>query len=162
MFQNLFFANSTSHKNACRALFCCGYIMSSQCINVIWLPMHFSRLLHWHKGNQWWDRPRAVVIYIYIYRKISHQIPKLKCFSSALAVVFAQSIEAMQVLSRERRCSWSSADIFLFTRKTLVYHKSNNSHTSANLNSNVHVGHSCLSFLFQYIDAFSPAYGLPL
>ena len=35
-----------------------------------------------------------------------HQIPKLKCFSSRLAVVFAQSLE----VSREWRCSWSSAD----------------------------------------------------
>ena len=35
-----------------------------------------------------------------------HQIKKLKLFSSRLAVVFAQSI----VLSREWRCSWSSAD----------------------------------------------------
>ena len=35
----------------------------------------------------------------------SHQIPKLKCFPSCLAIVFAQSIEAR--LSREWRCSWS-------------------------------------------------------
>ena len=38
----------------------------------------------------------------------SHQIPKLKCLSSRLAGVFAQSIEAR--LSPEWRCSWSSAD----------------------------------------------------
>ena len=37
-----------------------------------------------------------------------HQIPKLKWFSSRLAFVFTQSIEA-GVLSREWRCSWSSA-----------------------------------------------------
>ena len=62
-----------------------------------------------------------------------HQIPKLEWFSSRLAVAFAQSIQARccfkhiylttigkqftticpscgQVLSREWRCSWSSAD----------------------------------------------------
>ena len=38
----------------------------------------------------------------------AHQILKLKCFSSCLAVVFAQ-FHCSQVLSRER-CSWSSAD----------------------------------------------------
>ena len=38
-----------------------------------------------------------------------HQIPKLKWFSSRLAVAFAQSTEARS-LSREWRCSWSSAD----------------------------------------------------
>ena len=47
-----------------------------------------------------------------IYRKISnirHQIPKLKCFSSWLAV-FLSAIYWSQVLSGEWRCSWSSAD----------------------------------------------------
>ena len=33
------------------------------------------------------------------------QIPKLKCFSFCLAVVFAQSIEGVKVLSQEWRCS---------------------------------------------------------
>ena len=33
-----------------------------------------------------------------------------ECFSSRLAVVFAQSIDWSQLLSREWRCSWSSAD----------------------------------------------------
>ena len=37
-----------------------------------------------------------------------HQIPKLNCFLSCLAVVLAQSIEAR--CSREWRCSWSSTD----------------------------------------------------
>ena len=48
-----------------------------------------------------------------IYRKKrwykAHQIPKLNCFSSRLAVVFAP-FQWRQVLSREWRCSWSSAD----------------------------------------------------
>ena len=38
----------------------------------------------------------------------THQIPKLKCFSSRLAVVFA--VYWSQVLSGEWRCSWSSAN----------------------------------------------------
>ena len=41
---------------------------------------------------------------------IKLKIPKLKCFSSHLAVVFVQSIYWSQVLSWEWRCSWSSAD----------------------------------------------------
>ena len=41
-----------------------------------------------------------------LYYKL-HQIPKLKCFSSCLAVVFAQSIEAR---CQEWRCRWSSTD----------------------------------------------------
>ena len=48
-----------------------------------------------------------------IYRQTSNirptKSPKLKWFSSRLAVVFAKSIEAY-VLSLEWRCSWSSAD----------------------------------------------------
>ena len=39
-----------------------------------------------------------------------HQITKLKWFSSRLAIVFAQSIGASQVLSQEWRCSGSSTD----------------------------------------------------
>ena len=39
-----------------------------------------------------------------------HQIPKLKCFSSRLEVVFQCPIHWNRVLSREWRCSWSSAD----------------------------------------------------
>ena len=38
-----------------------------------------------------------------------HQVTKLKCFLSRLAVVFAQ-IHWSQVFSREWRCSWSSTD----------------------------------------------------
>ena len=41
-----------------------------------------------------------------------HKIPKLKCFTSHLAVYFAQSIGS-QVLSWEWRSSWSSADIWV-------------------------------------------------
>ena len=54
------------------------------CLIIIW----FAEI--WLPSNLWYK---------------PHQISKLKCFLSRLAVVFAQSIEAK---SREWRCSWSS------------------------------------------------------
>ena len=52
--------------------------------------------------NERWPAERC------IYRKSQH-IPKLKFFSPRLAIVFAQT-QWSQVLSREWRYSWSSAD----------------------------------------------------
>ena len=42
-----------------------------------------------------------------------HQIPKPKCSSFRYRVVFAQSIEAMQVLSWEWRCRWRAISNFI-------------------------------------------------
>ena len=54
----------------------------------------------------WWGYSSARhIMFIKQYHKISwyklHQIPKLKCFSSHLAVVFAQSVEAMNSFENE-------------------------------------------------------------
>ena len=44
-----------------------------------------------------------------LYKYKTHQISKLKCFLSRLAVAFAQSIEARCQVEKWWRCSWSSA-----------------------------------------------------
>ena len=54
-----------------------------------------------------WTRTNLICFLYYCQSSNIRQIPKLKCFSSHLAVVFAQSIEAR---TPEWRCSWSSAN----------------------------------------------------
>ena len=55
-----------------------------------------------------WPKMRLIDLLTNFWYK-AHQIPKLKCFSSRLAAVFA--IPLKPCVRREWRCSWSSADM---------------------------------------------------